>query len=376
MRFFRVLTAVGAGVLLALGLKANADLPDLRGKTFFLTGKLFVSGSALGNDIGAVFPDGIDLTPEYAAGILINNTGDTDNSNLTGSFPIPTIPSSVDGYPVVTNPAIPLTGSFNRTTGVLTVRGQRNGNTVLDFGVHDIDSSAAENIKRILLQVRNLRITATATGTLDPDGAFRLRQPGVTALEFDISSNIFTGTPRVGLQEPNLTSFPFLSALVENPSFRLSNWTAAEPTWSGVIRLEGNASAAYPLTFAFTAANTADNFTRTLTPNANGTFFIPNIPATVHTVSIKGSKFLRQTVSIPFYDGDANPAEYPALFLRAGDANNDNFVDIADLLLLINSYNKTMPSLGYREAADFNTDGNNDITDLLLLIGNYNKMGQ
>lgn len=368
MRLSRILGAVGAGILLALGTKANADLPDLRGKTFFLTGTLLIEGEAFSNDIGAVFPDGIALTPEYAAGIVINNAGNADNSNLTGSFPFPTIPSSVDGYPVVTNPAIPLTGSFNRTTGVLSVSGQRNGTTVLDFGVHDTGDFG---VQRVLIQLRNLRIAATATGTIDADGAFRLRQPGITAIQFDITGS----TPRVGLQDPNVTTFPFFSFLISNPAVHLSNWTAAEPTWSGVIQLEGNASAAYPLAFTFTATNAADNFTRTLTPNADGTFFIPNIPGRAYTVGIKGDKFLRQTVSVPFDDGDANPAEYPALFLRTGDANNDNFVDIADLLLLINAYNKTAPALGYSEPADFNTDGSNDIADLLLLIGNYNEMG-
>ncbi len=368
MRFSQILGAVGAGILLALGTKSNANLPDLRGKTFFLTGTLLVEGVALGNDIGEFFPGGIELTPEYAAGFIINNTGDADNSNLTGSFPIPTLPSTVDGYPVVANPAIPLSGSFNRTTGALMVSGQRNGTTVLDFGVHDTGDFG---VRRVLLQVRNLRITTTATGTLDPDGAFRLRQPGITAIQFDITSS----TPRIGLQNPNLTTFPFISFVISNPSLGISNWTAAEPTWSGIIRLEGNTSAAYPLTFTFTTANPADDFTRTLTPNADGTFFIANIPGKAYTVRIKGNKFLRQTVSVPFDDGDANPAEYPALFLRAGDANNDNFVDIADLLLLINAYNKTTPNAGYLDPADFNTDGSNDIDDLLLLIGNYNQQG-
>mgnify|MGYP000010220618 FL=1 len=61
--------------------------------------------------------------------------------------------------------------------------------------------------------------------------------------------------------------------------------------------------------------------------------------------------------------------------LRAGDANNDNVVDIIDLLVLVAAYNRTSPAAGYNFAADFNLDGANDIVDLLLLIGNYNQMG-
>ena len=372
MRMLRMMAVIAAGLFLGWGVRAQAELPDLRGKTFFITGKLLVSGEALGEDLAAYFPDGIDITSEYAAAIVINNTGDLDNHNLTGSFPIPTIPSTVSGYPVVINPSIPLTGSFNRSSGALSVSGQRNGTTVIDFGVHDTGSNG---VKRILVQVKNLRITATATGEIDPDGAFRLKQPGITPLLFDVSSNAFTGTPRVALQDPNQTSFPFLSAVITNPSFRLSKWTAAEPTWSGTIQLEANASAAYPLTFSFTGPTAADNFTRTVTPNANGTFFIPNIPAKPYTVRIKGTKFLRQTVTIAFDKGDANPAQYPALFLRTGDGNNDNFVDVNDLLLVISHYNRTPSTGGYLEACDFNSDGANDVADLLLVINNYNQQG-
>jgi len=61
--------------------------------------------------------------------------------------------------------------------------------------------------------------------------------------------------------------------------------------------------------------------------------------------------------------------------LRAGDANNDNAADLADLLVLLRAYNKVSPNAGYHQAADFNFDGANDILDLLLLIGNYNQMG-
>ena len=65
--------------------------------------------------------------------------------------------------------------------------------------------------------------------------------------------------------------------------------------------------------------------------------------------------------------------------LRAGDANNDNVVDVTDLLLIINHYNqqKNIPAnnSNYLEAADFNCDDVNDVADLLLVISNYNKQG-
>jgi hypothetical protein len=361
------------GLLLILSVSVQAQLPDLRGKTLFITGKLLLSGEALDQNLEEYFPDGIDVTPEFGAKIIINSTGNADNSNLTGTFPMPAIPSTVPGYPVFSNPPIPLSGSFNRTTGALNVSGQINGTTVLDFGVHDTGDLAG--VRRILVQVRNLRITATGTGVIDPDGAFRIKQPGITPIGFDVSSNAFTGTPRVGLQDPNSNAFPFVSVVIQNPSFRLSNWTAAEPVWSGTIGLQGCADASQPLTFAFDGPTAADDFVRTVTPNPDGTFFIPNIPAKPYTVGIKGAKWLRQTVTIPFEQGYADPTQYGTLFLRVGDANDDNFVDITDLLTLIGAYNQVAPSSGYLEAADFTCDGVNDISDLLLLISNYNQQG-
>lgn len=89
-------------------------------------------------------------------------------------------------------------------------------------------------------------------------------------------------------------------------------------------------------------------------------------------MSVKGAKWLRRQTVLDATSGDPSGI---LLSLRAGDANDDNAVDIADLLLLVGAYNQVAPSANYLEAADFNCDNANDIADLTLLISNYNQFG-
>jgi len=95
------------------------------------------------------------------------------------------------------------------------------------------------------------------------------------------------------------------------------------------------------------------------------------LPRRLYTVNIKGAKWLGIDVTVDASVGDT----YYFRVLKAGDANNDNFVDIEDLLLLIAHYNSISPDANYLEAADFNGDARNDIGDLLLLVSNYNMHG-
>ena len=140
---------------------------------------------------------------------------------------------------------------------------------------------------------------------------------------------------------------------------------------SGTITLQGTQNAVQPLTFTFHPTS-GSTFTRTATLDASGTYSLANIPKDSYTLSIKGVKWLRQNLTIDARSGSVSSADAALL---AGDANDDNAVDVADLLSIIYHYNKTANTGGYLEACDFNCDGANDVADLLLVIGNYNKLG-
>ena len=141
---------------------------------------------------------------------------------------------------------------------------------------------------------------------------------------------------------------------------------------SGTITLQGNVNAAVPLIFTFRPVNGSASFTRNVTSAANGTYSVTDVPRQNYTLAIKGNKWLAKVLPVDNTNGDVS--EVSAMLL-AGDGNNDNFADIADLLLLIAHYNQVAPNAGFSDAADFNSDGVNDITDLLLLVANYNKQG-
>lgn len=142
----------------------------------------------------------------------------------------------------------------------------------------------------------------------------------------------------------------------------------------GHILLQGlaNTAPSQPMNFVFTNGS-GDSFTRTASIGVQGEFILPDVPCQPYTVRIKGDRWLTKTLQIT-----PNITEFPELNteLRAGDANNDNAIDIADLTLLVSHYNQAQGSGDYLDAADFDADGTNDIADLLLLISNYNAVGE
>lgn len=150
---------------------------------------------------------------------------------------------------------------------------------------------------------------------------------------------------------------------------------AATATLSGTLTLQGIAlsAPAQTITFLLHPSDNSGDSVKTASVAPNGVFQLSDVPRKNYSLRIKGDRYLSARVSNVDASG-GNVSGITAL-LKAGDANNDNAADIADLLLLINSYNKVSSDAGYLATADFNLDGSDDIADLLLLIGNYNQLG-
>src|SRR5262249_53210874 len=91
-------------------------------------------------------------------------------------------------------------------------------------------------------------------------------------------------------------------------------------------------------------------------------------------MSLKGSHFLRQQVPIT---PAATALDYPSatFSLRNGDVNGDNKVNISDLGILADSFNKSKGQAGYNPDADLNGDTKVSILDLGILADNFNKTG-
>jgi hypothetical protein len=157
-----------------------------------------------------------------------------------------------------------------------------------------------------------------------------------------------------------------------NRAYRwLNRYSVPRGIISGRVTVQGisNVAAEHPLTFTFQPNDGSPANVQTLLVPRSGYFFLSGLPPVQGELRVKGVRYLAAKRT---YTPDVNDA---SLFLPVGDVNDDNFVDIADLLLLIGAYNQAAPAPGYSLAADLNGDGVVDIQDLLLLIGNFNEQG-
>lgn len=141
---------------------------------------------------------------------------------------------------------------------------------------------------------------------------------------------------------------------------------------SGRIALEECAPDAEPVSFTFQPAN-GDSFTRVQTVAADGSFTLQNIPVDTYNVAIKASKWLQKVVVIDTSAGDVSGVE---AMLTAGDANNDNSVDVLDLDLLVQTFDTCEGDPGFIPGADFNCDGCADVLDLDILVRNFDTAGE
>jgi sugar lactone lactonase YvrE len=108
-----------------------------------------------------------------------------------------------------------------------------------------------------------------------------------------------------------------------------------------------------------------------ITPDQNGYFSVPDVPRSVYMVSVKGSKWLRQTKWMDTTSGDVSLN----FFLYAADANGDNIVESVDLIMLKQAFNTGPGDALWDPRADFNCDGWVDVFDLDLLVRNFKKRG-
>lgn len=147
----------------------------------------------------------------------------------------------------------------------------------------------------------------------------------------------------------------------------------APVTVSGTVALEGRIhKQAQPLFFGFQPIGDGDAFFRSLLLQAHSTFRLDDIPRGRYSVWIKGDKWLAKSVLID--TTKAHPSKVEVL-LPAGDANNDNFVDVLDLDLLIAAFDSKEGDPNWNAGADLNCDDSVDMLDLNLLIKNFDMVG-
>ena len=197
---------------------------------------------------------------------------------------------------------------------------------------------------------------------------------------YDPDSNVFTDVSTI-TQPLGIGGVPFClndagQIVVYNGSSDHTYLLTPSGSVRGKVTLEGIAAnaAAQNITFEFRDATDYPLFTRMTSIGADGNYTVSGVQAGIYHVRVKGDKYLAQMVNVTSTGGAVTGAD---VFLPAGDANNDNVVDIADFGLLVNAYGGSagVAGSGYDASADFDGNGVVDISDFGLLVNNYNSTG-
>jgi alpha-tubulin suppressor-like RCC1 family protein len=143
---------------------------------------------------------------------------------------------------------------------------------------------------------------------------------------------------------------------------------------SGALTLEDSAydAAAQPITFTLRPVYGGAEIVRTEPVSPSGLFSLTDIPQTLYTLHIKGAQYLAANVSLDTSNGSVSGV---SALLRAGDANDDNSVDVLDLDQLIQAFDSGPGAPNWNPGADFNGDGSVDVLDLDLLVRNFDVQG-
>ena len=110
------------------------------------------------------------------------------------------------------------------------------------------------------------------------------------------------------------------------------------------------------------------------TTNDTGVFNITGLDPGTYNVSIKNWTCLSEVnTSVTLGAGNTTVVDFGTT--REGDANNDDYVVMADLSLLLPAWNKHAGDPEYSVNYDFNRDGYVTMADLSLMLPNWNKHG-
>lgn len=106
---------------------------------------------------------------------------------------------------------------------------------------------------------------------------------------------------------------------------------------------------------------------------ADGSYCLDDVPAGVQTIVFSKNHYLTKKKIVTIVHEETTSLE--SVFLKTGDLNNDNKVDLYDIVLLSKTYEKVAGETGYNMTGDINEDGTVNILDLKLVATNYDLVG-
>ena len=241
---------------------------------------------------------------------------------------------------------VPLLTGF--TVGTTSVSGGNGTTATLTFNATSVDPVP------IVINANNSAVSFPATVTL-PAGATSVKFPITVPTTLQSASTTLTATLAGVSKTVNLTVSPGYASSV-----------------SGVVTLQAALNKAQIVTFLFRPTDNTPPITASQTLNANGSYTVPNLPQKNYNVWIKGEKWLAKVVTANASGGNVTGVNATLL---AGDADNNNVVDVDDLTLLLFAFNSKNGDGIYDARCDFDGNGLVDVDDLTDLLFNFNIAG-
>jgi hypothetical protein len=143
---------------------------------------------------------------------------------------------------------------------------------------------------------------------------------------------------------------------------------------AGRVMLEERPAVPVSVRFEFRPTNNGSPMVRTLLVGTDGAFTFADIPEGSYHVAAKANTWLQRVILNVNTTGGSNALGLRFVLL-AGDANNDNSIDVLDLDLLLQAFDSTPSSSHWNEDADFNSDESTDVLDLDILLRNFDVQG-
>jgi hypothetical protein len=131
---------------------------------------------------------------------------------------------------------------------------------------------------------------------------------------------------------------------------------------------------AITLTLRLEGGGPASEYTG-MSTDASGFFTVAvgALPGGVYNWRVKDPKYLANGGTVALAGDVVNNVEMG--LMRAGDANDNNVVEVTDFTVLRAGFGKSVGQLGYDDRADFSGDQVVSVTDFTLLRNNFGTGG-
>jgi hypothetical protein len=144
-------------------------------------------------------------------------------------------------------------------------------------------------------------------------------------------------------------------------------------TWQGRPP-QPNVRQQMPISLTLTSGTTEIDYpAQTTDSNGYFTVDVSALPAGNYTWRAKGPQFLANSGTISLSGAGMTSVEMGTM--RAGDANNDNRVNIGDFAVARATFGLQIGDPGYDGRADFTGDGTVNVADYSLLMQNFGSVG-